>query len=329
MKKTLLLLVLCTLVGNTLRAATLQRAILSHQGKLTQFDQNHWLEAVEQAVAGDTIFFTSGVFYGDVTITKAITLIGAGIGAEDAFYKDSEMANAYTGCATTGETTTISGDINIAIPGDITLSKTLLENLRVINADLGHGKTISFTEPVTNPIIKRCQIDGWYHDSLNASATVNNLLLINCYMVFANLGNFVKASVINCYLKNVEDAPEGTEFTNSVLGVAPSCVNCQFDNCILGLPNGVSNTCINCIYGETGDHATFVNCWQVNNGHCFTRAQLQEGGYIGTDGTVVGPLGGSAPFTLIPAQPYVSSSTLNYDKSTKKLTVSATVNKGK
>ena len=179
MKKTLLLIVLCTLVGNTLRAATLQRAILSHQGKLTQFDQNHWLEAIEQAVSGDTVFLSAGSFPGNVTITKAITLIGAGIGAEEAFYKDTDIATAYSGCATTGESTSIGGDITIAIPGSVTLTKTLLENIRL------SGTSIFFTEPVTNPVIKRCQVgmiyEGWWYGGvLSASAKVTNLTLENC-----------------------------------------------------------------------------------------------------------------------------------------------------
>ena len=49
---------------------------------------------------------------------------------------------------------------------------------------------------------------------------------------------------------------------------------------------------------------------------------------VDDDGTVVGPLGGPAPFTLIPSQPYVSSSSVTYNKTTKKLNINVTVKKG-
>lgn len=336
MKKTLLLFVLCTLFGTTMRAATLQRAVLSHQGKLTQFDQSHWQDAIEQAVAGDTIFLSAGSFPGNVTITKAITLIGAGIGAEEAFYKDTDIATAYSGCATTGESTSIGGDITIAIPGSVTLTKTLLENIRL------SGNSIAFTEPVTNPIIKRCQVgmlydNWWYGGILSASAKVTNLTLENCYFFLFHTENFENADIHNCYLQKIEPSegstpPESMQFTNSVIVEVWGTSNCMFENCIIHwFATGCCNTCWKCIYGDSsrGDNNTFLDCWFIGGGQGFTRAQLQEGGYIGTDGTIVGPLGGSAPFTLIPAQPYVSSSVISYNKTTKKVTVSATVNKGK
>ena len=50
--------------------------------------------------------------------------------------------------------------------------------------------------------------------------------------------------------------------------------------------------------------------------------------YYGNDNTVIGPLGGPAPFTFKPSQPYVASSALNYNATTKKLNVTMTINKG-
>jgi hypothetical protein len=326
--KRLITMTICTIVCMATFGATVQRAILSHQGKLTQFDQNHWQEAIEQAVAGDTVFFTAGAFPGDLTITKAITLIGAGVGADDAFYKDTDIATAYAGCAKAGESTTIEGNIAIAIPGNITLSRTLLENIRL------SGNGIAFTEPVTSPVIKRCQVgmiytNWWSGGTLSASAEVTNLSLENCYIWNVSFENFENPDVHNCYFDKIEPTREGTQFTNCAIMDIWGTSNCTFENCIVHFATGSSNTCLNCLYDENLGNATVFNSWQVGGGQCLTKAQLQEGGYIGTDGTVVGPLGGPAPFTLIPAQPYVSSSLINYNKTTKKLTVNATVNKGK
>lgn len=52
---------------------------------------------------------------------------------------------------------------------------------------------------------------------------------------------------------------------------------------------------------------------------------MEEKGYIGTDGTVVGIEGGSAPFTLEPSVPKVTNSTVAYDAANKLLKVNLTV----
>lgn len=82
---------LCALVFNTAFGATVQRTILSHQGVITQYDAIHWSDAITNAVAGDTIYFTAGSFGDDnvnanLVIDKPITLIGAGVAASDAFF---------------------------------------------------------------------------------------------------------------------------------------------------------------------------------------------------------------------------------------------------
>ena len=56
---------------------------------------------------------------------------------------------------------------------------------------------------------------------------------------------------------------------------------------------------------------------------------LEDKGYIGTDGTVVGIEGGSAPFTLEPSVPKVTNSTVAYDAANKLLKVNLTVTTNK
>lgn len=330
MKRNLLLFVSTLLLCMSALGATVQRTILSHKGQITQYDANHWQEAISNAVAGDTVYFTSGNFSGALTIDKPITIIGAGISEDDAFYKDTSVAAAYEGCATTGGSTTIEGDINIAIPGSVTLTKSLLENVRL------SGYSIYFSEPVTNPIIKRCQVsmiytNWWTGGTLSASAKVTNLTLKDCYIWNVSFENFENPDIQNCYFEKIEPTPEETVFTNCTILDVWNTSNCTFVNCIVHLFNGSNNTCVNCIYDNmgSGDHTTFVDSWYVDGAAGFTKSQLQAGNFIGTDGTVVGPLGGPAPFTFIPSLPYVSYSSLTYIKSTKKLNVNVTVKQGK
>lgn len=330
MKKRIILTAFIAVVCTIAFGATLQRTILSHKGSLTQYDANHWQDAITDAVDGDTVYFTAGNFAGELVINKVITVIGAGVSETDAFYKDTDMANAYTGCATSGESTLIEGGIIIAIPGSVTLTSTLIENIRL------SGTSITITEPVTNLRIKRCQVsmvyeNWWYGGELGASATVTNMTLEDCYFYNVNLKNFVNPDIHNCYfdgLKPGDDpTPEGTEFLNCTIMEIWNTSNCNFINCIVRFATGSYNTCTNCIY-EGGDHNTNVNSWEIGGGNTFSKSQLESAGYMGIDGTVVGPLGGPSPFTLIPSQPYISSSTLTYVKSTKKLNVNLTVKKG-
>ena len=320
-------------------AATLQRTILSHKGKITQYDANHWQDAINDAVSGDTVYFTPGLFSGSINITKPITLIGSGVAEDNAFWTGNDplwyngaLANIYAGCAKTGESTRIDGNVSINIPGKITLTKTLMEGFLIYrdpwNSD---GASVFIEQEITGVIIKRCQI-GW----ISASAKSANMVLENCFFNGISPANWEEPDIHNCVIGQQIDAreTEGFEFTNCMLNDLLGAHNCNFVNCTiesLGDWNNRSthNTYVNCIYRESEENSTYSNCWQNDSPNLFTKSQLQSGGYIGTDNTVVGPLGGPAPFTLIPSQPYVTSSTLNYVKSTKKLNVNVTVKQGK
>ena len=325
MKKFCLLAMIIAVLSSASYAATLQRTILSHKGNLTQYDANHWQEAFDNAVAGDTVYFTSGYFAGELTITKPITLIGSGVSGNDVYWKDTDLATAYAGCTTTTEST-ILDNVRIDIPGSPTLKSTLLEGFRI--------NTVAIIQSVKNLSIKRCHIaykdwrEEWLGD-FGASEPVTNLQLEGCFIAYANLENFVNPDIHNCYFIQIQPTPEETEFTNCTFQEIWGTSNCSFINCIVHFVTGSDNTCVNCIYDDYyGGQITYLNCWNVGGAAGFTKSQLQSGGYIGNDETVVGPLGGTAPFTLIPSQPYVSSSSLNYNKTTKKLSVNVTVKKG-
>ena len=327
MKKRIIFIVLiafvCTIASF---GATVKRTILLHEGNLTQYDASEWQKAITDAVAGDTVYFTSGVFIGDLTIDKAITLIGAGIAETEAFYYNTDIAEVYAGCAkSAGESTTLDGNVDIAIPGAVTLTNTLMEGLR-----LQPGKSITVTMPVTGLIIKRCHLSDYFGGSFSATETVTNLTLEHCYFNEVNCENFVSPDIHNCYFNRIHTVPNGTNIRNCVTVEIWSTTNCNFINCCYYYLNGSSfNNFVNCLYKAGDDNSEYPNSIQVEEPVRYTKAQMEENGYLGNDNKVIGPLGGSNPFTLIPAQPYVTANNITYDSNTKKLNVSLTIKKGK
>ena len=333
MRKVILVSVFSTIMCCVSFGATLQRTILSHQGTLTQYDANHWQQAIEDAVDGDTVYFSSGYFEGDIVITKRITLIGAGVSEQDTFYKDSqkdvyEDTGVYDGSGTSGQSTTVNGNITIEVTG--TLSSTMFEGFCFYTLDFLDSRvkrgSITVKGAVWGLSIKRCQIGDYF----KSEAKVTNLILEDCYignMFCANLDN---PDIHNCYFESFHgDGVENLELLNCA-GPIIELDNCNLINCIIwGYPWEYTNTYLNCVYERGNSKTTYSNCWIESNPNALTKSQLESKGYLGTDNTVVGPLGGPAPFTLIPSQPYVSSSTLTYNKSTKKLNVNVTVKQGK
>lgn len=328
MKRILLLNVIGFLLVSGSFGQTLQRTILSHDGVLTQYDAAHWQDAITNAVDGDIVYFTPGDFHGAITITKAITLIGAGISATDAFYASSEtLSNVYYGCATTGVSTKIFGDITIAIPGGVTLTKPLMEGICVTCIPGTGWHSLFVTEAVTGLTIKRCQFEG---GEFNPQVTVTNMTLENCYIRHLQCANLVNPTIRNCYIDELHDVPEGLSFTNSVvLGIGTRTKNCTFINCIVhGGYESNHNTFNYCLHRDNDATSTYNGGAPENDPQAITKSQMINNNYYGNDNTVIGPLGGPAPFTFKPSQPYVASSALNYNATTKKLNVTMTINKG-
>ena len=326
MKKRIIFTALIALVCTMTFGATLKRTILSHNGTLTQYDASEWQKAITDAVAGDTVYFTSGVFYNDLTIDKAITLIGAGIAETEAFYYNTDISEVYVGCAKSdGESTTLDGNVIIAIPGAVTLTKTLMEGLR-----LQPGKSITVTMPVTGLIIKRCQITDYFGGSFSATETVTNLTLEQCFFNQVNCENFVSPDIHNCYIDKIYNVPNETNIRNCVTVDIWNTTGCNFINCCYYYLTGSSfNNFKNCLYKNGDANSEYPNSINVEEPARYTKKQMEDSSYLGDDGSVIGPLGTTNPFTLIPAQPYVTANNITYDSNTKKLNVSLTIKKGK
>lgn len=342
MMRLLLTTLLGTLMFTTTWGTTLQRTILSHKGKLTQYDVNRWQDAIADAEKGDTVFFTPGVFPGSVTVTKAITLIGAGVRTDKVFWKDEEYGGSdqltavYDGYAVEGTSTVINGSVNVSIPGSVLLTKTFMEGIVFRN---GWTTGIHVTEPVAGLTIKRCQIARLF----DASAKVTNLRIENCYCLCFKAANLDKPEIYNSYFQEVlGEGVENIEVYNSVITKLNGMnevmlTNWTFVNCIIlpgtyGYSYAKCNTYINCLcYGDLDEGSALTNSWNLKyplEPLFYTKAELETNGYLDNYGRVVGPLGGDVPFTFEPSLPYVLSSTLEYQKVNRRLNVNATVKKG-
>ena len=332
MKKIIITSILSSLICvASFGQSTMFRTILSHNGTLTQYDLTHWTDALDDAVDGDTVYFTPGTFPGDITITKKIALIGAGVCESQTWYHgETNMQDALGGSGTpsTNSTNLTGGNIYIELDGEPTLTATMLEGLNIHN-------TVTISKTVTNLKIKRCQIGTVrtnVDDVSDESAKPENLILESCCIHNLYAGNFVAPNIYNCYFTNVNLYSQPLSFTNCSIGTTWSSVGCNYINCLLSgdYYTGI-NTYLNCIYSNDLSYngSTYTNCYTGYNPWTFSKAYLTEQNYLGNDGTVTGPLGGQAPFTFIPSQPYVSASTVAYDASTKKLNVNITVKKGK
>ena len=72
--KKLCLLVLCFSVSIVVYSQTLQRAILSHEGTLTQYDGDHWLDAIDNAVA-DLVLLKQMLFIMKMNLRQLLPVV--------------------------------------------------------------------------------------------------------------------------------------------------------------------------------------------------------------------------------------------------------------
>ena len=283
-------------------AANDGKAILHHDKKPTAiYDADKLSDALNAAVAGDTIYLSAGTFP-TFTLEKAITIKGA------------------------GTNTKISNGVNIDIPGNPTLTSSLLEAVEVNGA-------ITVKSDMTNFLIKMVKTtDLQFANQLNTNALVDRCYLDKFTITSAMTDFYVR----NSYIRNLTST--SLKFNK-----------CNFINCrIQGDWNKAAGRFINCELRRTGDNTSIkssilsyslvysyfnsVNAstyqekvyFDSNNNWLSVDDRLNKG-YICKDGTVVGVEGGKTPYSLTPSGPKETSSTVKVSDSEKKLNVSITV----
>ena len=323
MKKFIITSILSSLVCVASFGQSLVRTILSHEGALTTYNVDKWTDALTDAVAGDTVYFTSGYFPGSCTITKDITLIGAG---EVVVQTGTDPTSGDP--ITETRRTTIGGTVYIDIEGEPTLSTWMLQGLHI-------NDHIHLSKPVKSLKIKRCYVeDNFEAESIETTCT--DVLIESCLFGRIYCGFLVNPYIYNCYIGELNAENKPFAFENCSIYTLTNSTGCTFRNCIVySHVYADLNYYYYCVYREdfSGSGSEYTNCYNKPDysfGGDLTVEGLTTAGYFQDDGTtVVGHLGGTAPYTLLPAQPYVSASTVTYNATNNKLNVNITVKKGK
>ena len=303
MKAKTLLTACMFMLGVGTNAANDGKAILHHDKKPTAiYDADKLSEALIAATAGDTIYLSAGM-YPTFTLDKAITIKGA------------------------GTNTKISNGVTIDIPGNPTLTSSLLEAVEVNGA-------ITVKSDMTNFLIKMVKTtDLQFANQLNTNALVDRCYLDKFTITSAMTDFYVR----NSYIWNLTST--SLKFNK-----------CNFINCrIQGDWNKAAGRFINCELRRTGndyltikssllsyslvysdfnsvDHSTYQEKVYFDDTSAWLSVDNRlNKGYICKDGTVVGVEGGKTPYSLTPSGPKETSSTVKVSDSEKKLNVSINV----
>ena len=330
MKKTLFLsLLAAVLFGVSSYAETQQTILLLHEGTGRNFAPNQMQEAVNAAVADDTLYLNEGVYplAGDtLTIDKEVNIIGAGIN------------------------TRLLGTIDVSIPDSVTLSGRLLDAL-CLTKDLVVSRPVNRLKfrkvqfegsMIWNATTRDVELDRCYINNFESSIKLKSSNAVNCKIacesiVSDNYGNLV--SFMNCAIKEIV-----IYVGNSSLGHRIGFSYSTYLNCIIynlkGSSSGVYNLGTNETKNATYQYSTLnintkyrgivEHCynadsgildWSQNSGCSLSQEEMIEKGWLGNDGSVVGLEGGSAPYTLIPNGIRVRQSKLSIDGEQKTLNV--------
>lgn len=269
-------------------------ATLTHDGKLSSFTgENALSEALKEAADGDLITLSAGTFKG-CTISKAITLRGAGMEADEL-----------------GRQTTISSDLAIEIDGGKDKSFS-------IEGVFMPSKQILFSNSLGSFYMNKCVVGGCARSHVNYS--VIKSVITHCKI--GTLG--AVGGAVNVYNSLVGDAEWASSyrFDNCVILFQRAVTYYgEFNNSILLTPNGhlfygtadhcAANFTIKADRGsnnyETSADKLFSN--YDSNATWYTRdltlKDEAKAKYLGSDGTEVGIYGGNMPFSPFLDQPFI------------------------
>lgn len=305
MKKILFSVVCLMMVSIQSVKAQIGLAVLHHAGKVTVFAEDKLANAITASVEGDTIYLSEGHFLGDITIDKAIHLIGSGQG------------------------TIIDGSITISIDNTPTLTGYLLTGMHIIGNIIPEkslsGLRISqcfFIQfgvdrneiKITDLYVDRSYCRDWFY--------LNEIEESNVYGskiggVQCNNNSAGRTTLNHCNING----------SVNYGGIGYLCINC-----IMSFTLSEPNYFQNCLSWGSFWTASTENCWHRTDVgfdeelNCsMSDEELQTNGYLATDGTVIGITGGDAPFTLNLATPKVLEHNIVVDKDTKKLNVTLRV----
>ena len=326
MKKNILFIILLLAVASVARAND-GKVILQSKGTVKFFDSNKVGDAIAAAVEGDTIDLASGSFGYGFTIDKNILLRGRSADPNGSIPYTRVTENVSITSTCTIEGIYFYYDVNV---------KKLAPGLRITSCAISN---LTFAEDMPGMTIER----SWIRDEMclnNLKSKDINVNNCKIYYLYGGNNDSRPCTFRNCNISNVYSYQDGKQYTYVD----------KFINCILesnysysyGTSGAVySNVEVNCLlhvngWGGAQDVSRYYfdeydgKSYLVSSpsyGTCaYTKEELIEKGYLGTDGTVVGADGGAYPYTLTPLNTQITTSTLTVDETTKKVTADVEVN---
>lgn len=302
---------------------------LSHNGELSFFDDIYAFgSAYNQAENGDTLYLSEGEFIlngGSFTIKKRLSVVGNGYGSHllgNLFIDMKDNPNS---------------DMDAPLFDGVRLDKLIF---RVNNND--NDSRVS-KENLGVSEIRRC----WIKELWDIGDAGTNVTIDKCFMELAQFrgsdGNVVVKNSKFCHItEGYSYCFYGTAINCNILSNAYSypttMISCIFQRKGQGelRDKMVNHSIINSVLDYTPDwnNGYFHDCniydpepQPLLDENLDCQLNLEELGYLGQDGTVVGIMGGESPFSENPSVPTVDTdkSSVEYDAENDKLKVSITV----
>lgn len=310
----------CLMMAALSANAQISKVILQHQGNVTMYEPDDIQTAINAAQDGDTILLNKGSYPG-FKVEKKISVIGAG---------DSK--------------TIIKSNIEIAIPyinnQAQELTANMLEGLSLSSYD------IRVTKAVNGLKLKKC---AFY--SLTFSNAVKDVFIDRCYIStnssYINLTNVVSLKAKNSSITRLTGEPSSQKHDDVEF------INCYFSSTSAHTSSGVLANFVNSWFYEKHTYAsncTYNYClvrtaitdnnkdfypgsYYTSTGYSYynenNRLYVASNNYLGNDGTVVGPDGGTTPLTLTTTAPKIldeSSAVVSTDMKALNVNIKVTPN---
>lgn len=321
--KKLLLSVVGILFAATSFAQTLV-ASLSHGTDITYYyGVNACSQAVTAAASGDIITLSGGVFNA-ASITKGITIRGAGIDSTEPTY--------------------FINDFNIEIPSTDP-NRFMMEGIKCTGEMYLMGT-------YANPYFLKCQFN--IVDNYRSSTAITNIMFVNCKITGSYTARGSSSfSFVNCFINNTTHNDNASATAANCVFAEPSGYHISsyhrfnFYNCIFVSLNGKGG------YNDGSGNTNYLpatcqaqNCYTVNfpdaydafyqlsiknncptnslayatvfktyNGtysdtETFELTDAAKTAYLGTDGKQIGMYGGAQPYTSVPSYPLITTMTV-------------------
>lgn len=350
MKKILFLSMVATLIlaSKSFAQQNALVAVLTHEGTNTTFHGAGALaEANEAAVDGDVITLSGGTF-NEVTVSKGITIRGAGMYRNDSTDVDRTQISKLT-IADSTENVAIE---NLYIP-TLTTGKALVHvnffKVLVPTIDVNDGSNMSFVNcKITSRLncndvsILSLMNSLVYKPYINTNDVVANFQ--NCVVVFSSWGSgngssyadgVRYTSFMNCILCTYNSEPTYSSASDAyrhtrLPSTATVINNLGFGNALFEYITNTTNKAISNTSENTAN--IFLNLEsndfyrQYSDSYNFELTDEAKATYLGSDGMEVGLYGGIYPFNSKPHHPIITKSNVARKAEDGKLNVSFEVN---